>query len=220
MYASPVMSELRTAFHKQLETLEGNVIHLFAFIAEDLAVATDALLSNDANGLTLVSERELIIDGLYHEIEDLVNTLLIREAPVASDFRLVISVLRIVPELERSHDLVVHIAEHGSHMLGDELSPRCRGLVQRMGETASEMWNQVANAWYRRDSEAVEALDERDDDLDGLHAALLAELASGQMRLPVVMEMTLVGRYYERLGDHSVNVARRVAYLAGPKPEA
>jgi phosphate transport system protein len=123
--------------------------------------------------------------------------------------------LRIVPELERSHDLVVHIAEHATHMLGDELSPRCRGLVQRMGETATDMWNQAANAWHQRDQEAAELLEERDDDLDSLHGALLAELAAGKMSVPVVMDMTLVGRFYERLGDHSVNIARRVAYLAG-----
>ena len=134
---------------------------------------------------------------------------------MVGDFRLVISMLRIVPELERSHDLVVHIAEHATHMLGDELSPRSRGLVQRMGETATEMWTQAAQAWSQRDPEAAEALEERDDDMDSLHGALLAELASGKMSLPVAMDMTLVARFYERLGDHSVNVARRVAYISG-----
>ena len=142
------------------------------------------------------------------------------EAPVVSDFRILISMLRIWPELERSHDLVDHIAENAEHMLGDELSPRSRGLVQRMGETATKMWNGSAKALHQRDPTAAEALDERDDDLDGLHAALLVELASGKMSVPVVMEMTLVGRYYERLGDHCVNIARRVAYLAGPTPQA
>ena len=56
---------------------------------------------------------------------------------------------------------------------------------------------------------------ERDDEMDELHSSLLAELASGQMALPVAMEMTLVARFYERLGDHAVNIARRVVYLAG-----
>jgi phosphate transport system protein len=214
------MSELRSAFTKQLQTLETSIIQLFAFVAEDLAVATAALLHNDANGLRVVSEREKVIDGLYPEVEDLLNAQLILEAPVARDFRLVISMLRILPELERSHDLVVHIAEHADHMLGDELSPRSRGLVQRMGETGTHMWNGVAQAWHQRDPGAAEALDERDDDMDGLHAALLAELGSGKMSVPVVMEMTLVGRYYERLGDHSVNIARRVVYLAGPTHQA
>jgi phosphate transport system protein len=217
--SSKVVSELRSAFQKQLQTLEASTIQLFAFVAEDLAVATAGLLNNDASGLEVVSERERVIDGLYPELEHLLNAQLILEAPVARDFRLVISMLRIVPELERSHDLVVHIAEHADHMLGDELSPRSRGLVQRMGETGTEMWNEAAKAWHQRDPGAAEALDERDDDMDGLHAALLTELASGKMSIPVVMEMTLVGRYYERLGDHSVNIARRVAYLAGPTNE-
>ena len=210
------MSELRTAFHRELESIEGIMIQLFAFITEDLALATDALLSNNADTLNLVSERETAIDGLYHEIENLGDKILVLQAPVVGDFRLVISMLRIVPELERSHDLVVHIAEHATHMLGDELSPRSRGLVQRMGETATEMWTQAAKAWSQRDPEAAEALEERDDDMDSLHGALLAELASGKMSLPVAMDMTLVARFYERLGDHSVNVARRIAYVAGP----
>jgi phosphate transport system protein len=216
VYARRPISELRTAFHRELESIEGMMIQLFAFITEDLALATDALLSNNADTLNLVSERETVIDGLYHEIENLGDKLLVLQAPVVGDFRLVISMLRIVPELERSHDLVVHIAEHATHMLGDELSPRSRGLVQRMGETATEMWTQAAKAWGQRDPEAARALEERDDDMDSLHGALLAELASGKMSLPVAMDMTLVARFYERLGDHSVNVARRIAYVAGP----
>ena len=209
------MSELRTAFHRELASIEGMMIQLFAFITEDLALSTDALLSSNADTLNLVSERETAIDGLYHEIENLGDKLLVLQAPVVGDFRLVISMLRIVPELERSHDLVVHIGEHATHMLGDELSPRSRGLVQRMGETATEMWTQAAKAWSQRDPEAAEALEERDDDMDSLHGALLAEPASGKMSLPVAMDMTRAARFYERLGDHSVNVARRVAYISG-----
>jgi phosphate transport system protein len=214
------VSELRTAFHNELRHIDGKVLQLFAFVAEDLAVATNALLSNDADALTLVSEREAQIDGLYREIETVVNNQVALQAPVASEFRLVISMLRIVPELERSHDLVVHIAEHATHMLGDELSPRSRGLIQRMGETGIAMWHQAANAWHQRDPEAADALEERDDDMDSLHSALMAELASGKMSLPVAMDMTLVARYYERLGDHSVNIARRVAFVVGPKSES
>jgi phosphate transport system protein len=213
------VSELEAVLHDELRTAEGRVIQLFAFVAEDVAVATEALLSSDADALTIVSERESIIDSLYREIEDLVNGLLARQGPMASDLRLLLSVLRIVPELERSHDLVEHIAEHATHSLGGELSPRSRGLVQTMGDTAVEMWNQATNAWYQRDSAVAEALDERDDDMDGLHSALMAELASGKMSLPVAMEMTLVARYYERLGDHAVNIARRVVFLAGPEDQ-
>jgi phosphate transport system protein len=213
------VSELRRVFHQQLNTIEGKVIQLFAFVAEDLAVATNALLSGDVDSLRIVSEREAIIDGLYRELEEIVNSQMALQAPVATDLRLLLSVLRIVPELERSHDLVVHIAECATHILSDDLSPRSRGLVQRMAGTADEMWNEATSSWYRRDRNAADRLEERDDELDSLHSALLAELASGRMTLPVAMEMTLVARYYERLGDHAVNIARRVVYLAGPEPE-
>jgi phosphate transport system protein len=209
------VSELRSEFHEQLRAIEGKTIQCFALVAEDLKVATEALLSGDADALKVISEREAVIDGLYREVEELANRQMVLQAPVATDLRFLLSVLRIVPELERSHDLVEHIAEHATHILNEELSPRSRGLVERMGETAGEMWSQVATAWYQRDSSAAGTLDERDDDMDSLHSALMAELATGRIALPVAMEMTLVARYYERLGDHAVNIARRVIYLAG-----
>jgi phosphate transport system protein len=77
------------------------------------------------------------------------------------------------------------------------------------------MWRTAADSWYQRDRSAAVALRERDNEMDDLHASLIAELASGQMSVPVTMEMTLVARFYERLGDHAVNIARRVIYLAG-----
>jgi phosphate transport system protein len=120
-----------------------------------------------------------------------------------------------VPELERSHDLVVQVASRANHILGEDLSPRTRGIVERMGNLASEMWRQAVDSWYQRDRSAATALETRDDEMDELHASLIGELASGRMTLPVTMEMTLVARFYERLGDHAVNIARRVVYLAG-----
>jgi phosphate transport system protein len=127
-----------------------------------------------------------------------------------------LSVLRIAPELERSHDLVVQIASRANHVLGADLSPRCRGLIERMGDLASSMWRQAADSWYQRDQSAALVLEERDNEMDELHSSLIAELASGKMALPVTMEMTLVARFYERLSAHAVNIARRVVYLAGP----
>ena len=77
------------------------------------------------------------------------------------------------------------------------------------------MWRQAADSWYKRDRSVAFVLGERDDEMDELHASLIAELAAGRMTLPVTMEMTLVARFYKRLGDHAVNIARRVIYLAG-----
>jgi phosphate transport system protein len=123
-----------------------------------------------------------------------------------------------VPELERSHDLVIEIARRANHILSQDLSPRTRGLVEQMGKLVSGMWREAADSWYQRDGTAAGALRERDDEMDELHASLIAELASGQMGIPVTMEMTLVARSYERLAAHAVNIARRVVYLAGVHP--
>jgi phosphate transport system protein len=210
------MVEPRQEFERKLEAIEGKVIELFAMVAEDLPKATHALLSGDSQVLAVVTEREQVIDALYPEIEQLVNREILLQAPVASDLRFLLSVLRIVPELERSHDLVVQIAARAGHILGDDLSVRSRGLIQRMGDLASGMWRMSADSWYHRDRSASFALADRDDEMDELHASLIAELASGRMALPVTMEMTLVARDYERLGAHAVNIARRVIYLAGP----
>jgi len=209
------MVEHRQEFQRDLDAIEGKVIELFAMVAEDLTGATHALLSGNNEVVRLLTDREVVIDALYSEIEELVNRTILLQAPVASDLRYLLSVLRIVPELERSHDLVVHIANRSNHILGEDLSPRCRGIVERMGTLVSDMWRQAADAWYKRDRSAAAALEERDDEMDELHSGLIAELASGSMALPVTMEMTLVARFYERLGDHAVNVARRVIYLAG-----
>jgi phosphate transport system protein len=209
------MSELRKEFHQQLKAIEASVVELFALVAEDLGLATEALLNSDAGTLKVVAERQTKIDAIYGELEHLVDRQLVLQAPVADELRLLLSVLRILPDQERAHRLVLHIAEHATHVLSDDLSPRTRGLVQSMGDTAADMWNRTANAWYERDRTAADALEEQDDDMDSLHAALVAELASGTMRLPVAMDMTLVARYYERFADHAVNIAHRVVYLAG-----
>src|ERR1700761_5927960 len=209
------MSEHRQEFDNELESIEGKVIELFAMVAEGVPVATQALLDGDTEAYLTLAERDQQIDALYLEVEGLANREIVLQAPVASDLRFLLSVLRIVPELERSHDLVVSIASRSNHLLGEDLTPRVRGLVERMGSVASEMWRQAVDSWYQRDRSVAETLDERDEEMDELHASLIAELASGGMALPVTMEMTLVARFYERLGDHAVNIARRVVYLAG-----
>ena len=212
------MVEHRQEFQRELEAIEAKVIELFAMVAEDLPGATEALLSGNDEVIQALAEREKVIDALYPEIENLVNREIALQAPVASDLRFLLSVLRIVPELERSHDLVVDIAHRANHILSEDLSPRSRGLVERMGNLASVMWRQAADSWYQRDRSAAVALGELDNEMDELHASLIAELASGRMAIPVTMEMTLVARFYERLGDHAVNIARRVIYLAGSQP--
>jgi phosphate transport system protein len=214
-----MMRERRAEFERELEAIEARIIELFAMVAEDLPGATHALLSGDNDVIGLLTERQEVIHAVYPETERLAIREILLQAPVADDLRFLLSVLRILPDLERAHHSVVEIATRANHILSDELSPRCRGLIDRMGTLAAEMWRQAADSWYQRDRSAANALAARNDDMDDLHASLIAELASGRMTLPVTMEMTLVARFYKRMGDHAVNIARRVVYLAGSAPD-
>lgn len=92
----------------------------------------------------VLAEREQVIDALYLEVEGLAAGAILLLAPVASDLRFLLSVLRVVPELERSHDLVMQIASRAGRVRGEDLSPRGRGLVERTGELASGMWRLAA----------------------------------------------------------------------------
>ena len=205
----------RQAFDRELEDIEAKVVELFTMVADDLPKATEILLGGTSEMVRALAERDRVIDALYPEIEDLADRELLLQAPVASDLRLLVSVLRVVPELERSHDLVVDIARRASHILSEDLTPRTRTLIGEMGNLAADMWRQAVDCWRQRDRSAAVALNERDDEMKELYASLIAEIASGRMTVPVTMEMTLVARFYERLADHAFNIARRVVYLAG-----
>ncbi|HXZ71140.1 MAG TPA: phosphate signaling complex protein PhoU [Streptosporangiaceae bacterium] len=208
----------RQEFHRELGAIEASVIELFTMVAEDVPRAADALLNGNSGAARELADRDRVIDALYPQIEDLADREMLLQQPLASDFRLLVSVLRVVPELERTHDLIVDIARRGTLILSQDLSARSRALIEQMGNLASEMWREAVDCWCERDRSAAVALGERDDEMDELYASLMAELASGGMTLPVTMELTLVARFYERLADHAVNVARRVIYLAGHAP--
>jgi len=188
---------------------------LFTMVAEDVPKATDVLLNGTSGVTRALTERDRVIDALYPEIEELVDREILLQAPVASDLRLLVSMLRVVPELERSHDLVVDIARRASHILSEDLTPRTRTLVEQMGSLAATMWGEAVDCWCERDRSAAVVLSERDEEMNELYASLIAEIASGRMTVPVTMEMTLVARFYERLADHAFNIACRVIYLAG-----
>ena len=210
------MGGFRSEFDRALEAIEAQVIELFGMVAEGLPAATQTLVSGRSETVGVLAEREQIVDALYVEAEELAGQQILRQAPVASDLRFLLSVLRIVPELERSHDLVVEIASRAGRGGCQDPPPGMLSLASQMGELACGMWGHAADAWYNRDRSALPALSQRQEQMADLHASWTAELASGQLTAPVTMEMTLIGRCYERLGAHAVNIARRVTYLAGP----
>src|SRR3984885_12400645 len=145
------MAEQRQEFERELEAIEAKIIELFAIVAEDLPDATNALLTGNNEIMQRLTERDKVISALYPETEALANREILLQAPVADDLRFLLSVLRVLTEFELSHDLVIQIASRGNHFVADDLSPRTRGIVERMGSLAADMWRQAADCWYKRD---------------------------------------------------------------------
>ena len=116
----------------------------------------------------------------------------------------------MLPELERSGDLAEHVARRATRNLPAEMPARLRGYVQRMGEVAATMWRLAADAYGGDLPSASERLESLDDEMDDLHVTFIAELVTSGTQVVVAIELALVGRFYERLGDHAVNLARRV----------
>lgn len=199
---------------QELQEIDRKVTELFSLVSEGLGAATEALLASDVDAASSVVARERLIDSLYYDIEGLVQRQFALASPAATDMRYLLSMLRIVPELERSGDLVEHIAKRAMRSLGAELTPRIRGLVERMGRVGVLLWRGAAESYVDRDPAKVAELRSLDDELDELHVAVIAEIVEAELRLPVAIEMALVARFFERLGDHAVNVANRMKYVA------
>jgi phosphate transport system protein len=210
------MRQFRGAFDQELDAIEARVIELLGMVVEDLAVATAALLGSTRDAAGVLAGRERLIDASYVEIENRAVREILLQAPVASDLRFLLTVLRVVPELERSHDLVVQIASRASRVRGEDLPPRVGEPARQMADLAAVMWRQAADAWYGRDRSAAAGLCRPRAEMDELQAALTAETAAGGMAVVTSMEVALAGREYQRLGAHALNISRRVAYLAGP----
>jgi phosphate transport system protein len=182
-----------------LEDLDEAVVRIFNLVREALNGATEIFLTADRRAARRLVERDHLIDALQREADTTVMDELVR--PGDFDLRQRhrhLLILRILPELERSGDLAEHIASHASQGLAEWLSPRARKLVAQMGALGSEMWG------------VADLLRRTDDEIDDLHVSLTAELAAGRVSVPVAIEMALVARYFERLGDHAFNIACRV----------
>jgi phosphate transport system protein len=206
----------RHRFHQQLALIETKVLQLFALVTEGVAAATDALMAGDSEAARKLSDRDAVLDQLEKDLEQLTERELLMESPMGVDMRYLLSVLRVVPELERSGDLADHIARRGATGLAARLTPTVRGTVEQMGATCVTMWRSASEAWAERDGAAADALDRIDDRLDSLHDSLCEELLVADLALADALQTTLVARFYERLGDHAVHVAERLRYLAPP----
>jgi phosphate transport system protein len=193
-------------------TIDRQVARLFALVSEALVGATTALLDDDRDLGQSVVARDQTIDEVTADVGQSMWEVINNLAFDAARRRQAVLILLMLPELERSGDLAEHIAQRSLTDLGREMTAVSRGLVQRMSEVASTMWDMSRIAFVERTAQGT-ALDEADEELDVLHESLSREVASGHMNASVAVQVALLSRFYERLGDHAVNLARRIEAL-------
>jgi phosphate transport system protein len=200
-----------------IDVIDQQVIRLFALVSEAVARATHALLAGDAQLGQEVIDGDQQVDDLTAEVELLIWDELQQRPVVGDELRYLVALLLIIPELERSADLAEHVAQRAVDHLGIAMSARSRGIVQLMTEVANEMWQQVADAFGDRLG-IGDRLHEADEEMDTLHQSLTTEIEKEEMPIAIAAQVTLLARFYERLGDHAVNLARRVELWADARP--
>lgn len=193
------------------------VVVLFALVTEAIGWATVALLDHDLERAQAIIDGDKGIDDRCEELLASVKERLSHSMLDAEELEYLVAVLQIVPELERSADLAEHIAAHTMEHLSESISPRSRGLIQSMSDVAVQMW-QTSGAAYRRSSrDAGISLSDADDELDEMADRLVIEGTREGSDPEVAANLALIARFYERLGDHAVNLARRVDTMAAPR---
>src|ERR1700722_469733 len=196
----------------ELAVVDRYITQLFALVPEARAQATHALLASEPQTGQAVVDRDQTVDELTARVESLVWAQIDSGQNSGESLRHLVGILLILPELERSADLAEHIAQRAVNHLGGQMSPLSRGIIQRMTEVALEMWGSAANAYASRSTEGLD-LAEDDEEIDILHERLTREIASERMPTAIAAQVTLLARCYERLGDHAVNLGRRIASL-------
>jgi phosphate transport system protein len=195
------------------EEIERTITRIFAMVGEAISGATHALLTSDREIAKALVRDDEEIDRLADSVTMQTQEMLVDGWGTTAEREELALILRMVPDLERNGDLAEHIARRAARGLGGEISPRSRGLVERMGEVASTIWATTAEAYAERSAEIAITVEDLDDELDDLHVSVTAEIVSGTMAMPVAIELAMVARFYERFGDHAVNLARRLAAL-------
>jgi predicted phosphate transport protein (TIGR00153 family) len=200
-----------------IRRVDDAVLVLFALVVESIARATVSLLDEDVDLAKQVIADDRGIDERCKELSGLVKERLSAAALSPEELEYLVAVLQIVPELERSADLAEHIAQRAARSLGGILSPRSRGFIQKMSDVAVRMWQVAGTAYRQRSRDAHFGLQEADEELDELAAGLVSDGVGAGADPEVAVELALIARFYERLGDHAVNLARRVDVMAAPR---
>lgn len=207
---------MRDAFHDDLDSISQTLIDMSERVRRAMELATTALLTADLQLAEQVISEDSQIDAIQHDLDRKALSLLARQQPVAGDLRTIVTSLRMSADIERMGDLAHHIAKvarmrYPATAVPDELT----STLQEMGDVARKIIAKVINVIATRDIEAALQIEKDDDEMDKLHRKLFMALLDDAWAhgIEVAIDITLLGRYYERCADHAVSVARRVYFL-------
>jgi phosphate transport system protein len=216
--------ELRKGFRHELDEVRNELLRLSATVTEAIPRATAVLLDGDLEGADYLIRGDDEIDARSVELEERCAQLLALQAPVATDLREILAAIRIIAEVERSADLLVNICKAARRIYRHDLDPQLRGLIARMGDQARQLYVAATEAFVEHDAPKAAAVDDMDSYLDGLQKqfvqAIFESHKTGRIDLQVAVQLAVVARFYERIGDHAVNIGERVRYMVtGWMPE-
>jgi phosphate transport system protein len=214
---------MRTAYHEQLDALTAQLGEMCGLAGAAMERATQALLQAD-----LVLAEQVITDhdqiaAMSAKAEESAFVLLALQAPVAGDLRAIVGSIQIVADVDRMGALALHVAKisrrrHPQHALPEEVN----GYFAEMGRVAVELGNSAQEVLVTRDPEKAARIREEDDAMDDLHRHLFTVLMDREWKhgVAAAVDVTLLGRFYERFADHAVEVARRVIFqVTGSHPD-
>ena len=214
------MSWLRSAFQDELDGVTQTLVDLSALVSDAISRATHALLTADIKEAEEVIASDDRVDDIQHELDARIIDIIARQQPVASDLRALVTALRMSADLERMGDMAHHIAKitrlrHPNDAVPSELLL----TIEEMGKVARLISDKVGGVINSRDVEKAMEVEKDDDEMDKLHRKLFTTLLDENWAhgTETAIDITLIGRYYERYADHAVSVARRVYFLVTGK---
>jgi phosphate transport system protein len=209
------MSWLRSAFQDELDGVTQSLLDLSSLVSSAITQATHALLTADLSEAEAVIAADDRVDEIQHELDARIIDIIARQQPVASDLRALVTALRMSADLERMGDMAHHIAKitrlrHPGAAVPSELLL----TIEEMGKVARLISDKVGGVINSKDIDKALEVEKDDDEMDLLHRKLFTVLLdpSWPHGIETAIDMTLIGRYYERYADHAVSVSRRIHF--------
>ncbi len=212
---SPQEQPLRVAFIQELDELRSQVDVMAALVDRALERSTTVLMKGDLELAQTVIDEDDHIDNMLVSLTERCYELLVRQTPVASDLRLVVSVVRILSDLERTGDLCLRIVKLAPFqpMLAD--NPETFDILRAMAQEAQDLFRAASRAWSGQDLRLAHSLEKRDDAMDAHYSRLMAYVLKldGPDAVPLAVQTLSAGRALERIADHSVMIGERLRYM-------